>query len=278
MSRAGHAHHDRIERDRLDRLFDRIHRHPERALQGMLSPKPANVLEWDYDQGRRASSRLAGIAAAAPILFGSSALGPMSRRDFFRRTAIAGGAIGAGLYVATPRAHAGFWGFIGAAVIGAAIGWVVNKVMDWGWYKLNESDMRFNASPAPTTNAFHNSFTNPHEVSNNACQFGSRRIAGYDEDFGMDDYTMNFDMNYPELRQIRAEFEARVYISPLIPVSKRVPVEEKHKPVIQQAARQYRLRPGDYDAEYVNVVVDKKKNEHVGVGARVDGQDKYLLL
>lgn len=163
-------------------------------------------------------------------------------------------------------------------MLGAAIGWVVNKVMDWGWYALTKDDFSFNRSPEPTSSAFHNSYTSPYEVSNSRKFFTANLVGRYGTPFGLDEYLLTIDLNYPEASQIQRECEAGYYDGPLVPVYQRVPVKERHQPVVARVASQYRLRNGDYDAEYINGLADRLGNEHLGVGVKVNGQEKYLML
>jgi len=275
---------ERKERDLIDRLCYKIAYGP---ASGRKPVSKASLLSLEEPQVAPAA-----LSSACLGVLGAGALGtisiptswsekePFSRRAFLCRGPIIGGAAAAALLWHAEQQlaqAAGIWGKVLGAVFAPLVGWFVNKVMDYAWYKLTAADVKYVESPKPTPTQFHNDFAAPYHVVTPRYQFKPRKLPNYDAEFGMSTFLLKYDVNYPEASQIKLEHEAKKTSPLVVPTTRRYEVKERNQKAVRETAAHYGLKPGEYKAEYVNVLTDNKTVEHPGIGV-TRGKKAHFLI
>lgn len=204
------------------------------------------------------------------------AKGGISRRQMLKSgTAVAAGMAAFGL-VRPRQSEAGILGWFGATVLAAGIAWLVEKALD-AWFtddpkKLGMMKVR-HPQPIPG-NDFHNQFSEPWVITNQAWHLRDRHLDGFGVTFGLREYQRLTDLDGDEIAAFQREFG---YYGLLLPSTPRRPLTYHDRKDLPAVERAYDTEIAKDHVTYVRDFSDANGNAHIGM-AVARGEKSQLLL
>lgn len=152
--------------------------------------------------------------------------------------------------------------------------WFVSQVLGED-FRLTNDDIEQVDSPAPTSNKFHNSFTDGWTITNKAKHFIDRKVRGFDCIFGLVLYLRLPDLSSRAIDQVKRE--EKVLRSAMLPHGLRRPLKGPDKRTLEKVETAYDIKVAPEDVGYVQTLHDKSGNEHLGFEVK-RGEKKQFLL
>lgn len=212
-----------------------------------------------------------------------------------RRQMLKYGAAGAVAYGVlssdSEEAEAGFFSFIGAAICSAAIGWLVEKVLDYTFadrYRYRSYDVALRpvrvTKPRPTKIEFHNHYAEHYHITNTTIHRDAlnkvQRRRGYRVEWGVTEYIQLVDNNSCEIEQIKKELKAApkaFYEKPLVAYAPRRSFTDADSRTLNYISALYKLEIKPSDVLYVQEQRDIRGRTHAGVAIKKGSKAQFLL-
>lgn len=180
----------------------------------------------------------------------------------------------------TEEAEAGFFGFFGwvaATAFAAAIGWVVERVLDNKFgYTAPQLRLVETPKPRPTTDDFHNRFSDPIAITNTDAYIETKMRRGWGVEFGLNKHLQLVDDSTKESEAVKKAVEM-ANGSAMIAGNPRRKVSDGDDRSMRRVSRLYDLDFGYEDVHYVSTHFTQKGKEHKMYCVQ-KGDRRHLLI